>query len=477
MSVQHVIPEESGKPASRPIAEALAHFAAETDHDAIPADVRLRALHHMLDAAGIALASTRFDFAHRVLTGMRGLGGSGEVPVFGMPASLSPRDAAIVNGVLVHGLDYDDTHIGGVLHPTASIFPAVFSAAAHAGASGRAMVTAYIIGVEAVSRLGAVAKGGFHQVGFHPTGVMGAFASALAAGRIFGLTPEQLANAQGTALTMASGTLEFLADGAWNKRLNPGWAAAAGITAAVLAREGFNGVTSPYDGRFGVFNAYLGEHAEKCDLGLATEGLGEVWEMMGTAIKPFPACHFTHGCIDAALVLSRQIDDVGEIDSVEALVAPETFKTICEPEAGKKRPANGYDAQFSTHYLVASALARGRYGLAELEEPALRDAAVLALADKVSYGADPQSPFPKAYSGEVTVKLRDGRTLRHREHINRGADDRPLSNDEIIGKFRANAELAADGDGIERMLGAMLGLEGAPNALAALRPFSPHAAS
>ena len=208
MSVQHVVPLETETKSDAPITTVLAEFASGLDHDAIPADVRLRAVHHMLDAAGIALASTRYDFAHKMLSGVRGLGGSGDVPVFGMPASLSPRDAALINGFLIHGLDYDDTHIGGIIHPTSSVFPAVLSAAAHAGASGRAMITAYVAGVEIAARLGAVAKGGFHQVGFHPTGVIGAFACALAAGRIYGLTPEQLENAQGLVLSMASGSME-----------------------------------------------------------------------------------------------------------------------------------------------------------------------------------------------------------------------------------------------------------------------------
>lgn len=476
MSVQTVVPFETEPQADAPpITAALAAFATDTAHDAIPETVRRRALHHMLDAAGIALASTRFDFAHKTLTAMRGLGGAGEVPVIGMPASLSPRDAAIVNGFLIHGLDYDDTHIAGVLHPTASVLPAVFSAAAHAGASGRTLVTAYVIGVEAAARLGAVPKGGFHQVGFHPTGLVGVFGCTLAAGRVLGLTAKQLEQAQGIALSLASGSLEFLEDGAWNKRLHPGWAAAAGLTAAALAREGFIGATAPYDGRFGLYNAYLGPLAEQCELRLATDGLGETWELMNTAIKPFPTCHFTHGCIDAALALRDQVGDLDGIASVEALVPEEVIKTVCEPEANKKRPANDYDAKFSVHYLVAAALVRGRLGLAELEEEALRDPEILALTEKVRYRADPGSAFPKAYSGEVIVTRADGRTFRHREQINRGAADRPLGNDDILAKFRDNAAMTVDAETAERMIDAALGLEAAPNALAALRVFSPGA--
>lgn len=460
---------------SRPISEVLAAFASETAAADIPAAVRTRALHHMLDAAGIAVAASRYDHAHRVLTGMRGLGSDGDVPVIGFPVCLSPRDAAIVNGYLCHGLDYDDTHVAGIIHPTASVFPAVLSAAAHVGASGTDLATAYVIGVEAAARIAAVAKSGFHQVGFHPTGIVGVFGSALAAGRLLGLNARQLAHAQGIAISLASGSLEFVEDGAWNKRLHPGWAAQAGITAAALAREGFVGATKPYDGRFGLFNAFMGAHAANADHALATAGLGETWELLQTAIKPFPACHFTHGCIDAAIALRRQGVEPARIADILVKVPAGTHKVICVPEANKLKPANSYDAQFSVQWLTAAALIRGRLGLAELEPGEITDPEILALTAKVRFADYPDSPFPKAYSGEVIIKLDDGRTLTHREHVNRGAADRPLSNAEIVEKFRANAATAVDGDTTRRMEAAMLGLEAAERAAVALAVFSPGA--
>ena len=462
--------------AGAPITVELARFVARTRAEDIPASVRVRALHHMLDAAGIAVAASRYDHAHRVLTAMRGLGGAGAVPVFGFPARLSPRDAAIVNGYLCHGLDYDDTHVAGIIHPTASILPAVLSTAAHTSASGKAMVTAFIVGVEAAARIASVAKGGFHQVGFHPTGMIGVFGCALAAGRLMGLNEKELAMAQGIALSMASGSLEFVEDGAWNKRLHPGWAAQAGMTAAALAREGFVGVTKPYDGRFGLFNSYLGTHKDQADYGLATEGLGQTWELMQTAIKPYPACHFTHGCIDAALILRKAGVEARQIRSIEVKVPEGVFKTVCEPEANKLKPANSYDAQFSVQWLTAAALIRGKLGLAELEPAEITDPEIARLTQKVKYAAYPDSPFPKAYSGEVTITLEDGRTVSHREHVNRGAADRPLSNGEIVAKFRDNVATAFDAETSARMEAAMLGLEAAPKAAEALAVWSPGAA-
>lgn len=460
-----------------PITHRLARFVARTRHDDIPRSVRTRALHHMLDAAGIAVAATRYDHSHRVLTAIRGLGGNGNVPVFGFPARLSARDAAIVNGYLCHGLDFDDTHVAGIIHPTASILPAVLSTAAHVGATGQAMVTAFVIGVETAARIASVAKSGFHQVGFHPTGMVGVFGCTLAAGRLMGLNEKELAMAQGIAVSMASGSLEFVEDGAWNKRLHAGWAAQAGMTAAALAREGFVGATRPYDGRFGLFNSYLGSHKDQADYALATAGLGDTWELLQVAIKPYPACHFTHGCIDAALILRKQGVDPSRIKAIEVKVPKGVFKTICEPEANKLKPANSYDAQFSVQWLTAAAFIRGKLGLAELEPSEIVDPAILALTQRVTFSEYLDSPFPKAYSGEVTVTLDDGRKLSHREHVNRGAADRPLTNAEIVDKFRENVATAFDEETSGRMEAAMIGLDSVDRGADRLSAFSPGTAS
>jgi 2-methylcitrate dehydratase PrpD len=429
--------------AERTIADRLAAFAADLRFEAIPEEVRERAKHLILDALGIALASTRHDFARCALAGLEALGDRGEVPAIGFGTRLTARDAATLNGILCHGLDFDDTHLAGIVHATASAFPAALSASVAAGASGRDMLAAYVLGVEVAARLGAVARGGFHQVGFHPTSVCGVFSSALLAGRLMGLQPDQLAMAQGIALSMAAGSFEFLEDGAWTKRLHPGWAAASGIAAAALAKGGFIGATAAYEGRFGLYKGYLGPLETRCDYRLATAGLGEVWEVMNVALKPYPACHFTHGCLDAAIALSSEPGfDPAAIRRVTALVPEGVVKTVCEPQASKRRPQNAYDAQFSIPYQVAAALLRGRFTLEELEPAALADARILGLAARVDYALDPGSTFPRHYSGELVVETEDGRTLRRREPINRGAPDRPLSNQEIVAKFMTNATTA-----------------------------------
>jgi 2-methylcitrate dehydratase PrpD len=237
------------------ISDQLAVFALELTFDAIPEKIRERSKYLMLDAIGIAYASQGFHFAGATMTAMTNLG-AGASPVIGYGRKLSPRDAALVNGVLAHGLDYDDTHSPGIIHATVSSLPLVLALGDELKISGRDFLTAYVAAMETSTRLASVAKGGFHQVGFHPTGLIGIFGCTLAASRLLGLNRERTAMAQGVALSMAAGSLEFLNDGAWTKRMHPGWAASSAITAATLAKHGFVGPRAAYEGRFGLFASH-----------------------------------------------------------------------------------------------------------------------------------------------------------------------------------------------------------------------------
>lgn len=454
------------------ISATLAAFALGLSLDAVPAVVRERAKHLLLDAIGLAYASQPADFTRDTLDGLTALS-AGDKPVatvIGRGHRLNTRDAMVMNGVLVHGLDFDDTHSRGVIHATASVLPCVFGVSEARGADGAQTLAAYIAGMEAATRIGSVAKGGFHQVGFHPTGVVGIFGCTLAASRLLGLNAHQTAMAQGIALSMASGSLEFLQDGAWTKRMHPGWAAQSAFTAATLAAHGYIGASAPYEGRFGLFSSYLGEQRGNADLSLATEGLGEQWQIEEVAIKPVPACHFTHAFADAGTELHKlwqqrgaKISELAErIARIRVKVPEAVVKTVCEPVANKRRPANSYDAQFSVPYVVSSALIKGRFTLDELEPGALRNDAVLALAAKVEYEIDPASTFPRHYTGEVVLELRDGTTLAHREAVNRGSADRPLSNEEIVEKYVANAARVLPQARVDKVRETVLSLDRLP---------------
>lgn len=449
---------------NQPISQLLADFALRLQWEQVPAAVQKRATYLILDAVGVAFASTRYDFAHRTCTALSGLSGGGDSVVIGMPIRLPVRDAALLNGVLVHGLDFDDTHVAGVIHLTTTALPCALAAAMHTGASGQDLLLAYLIGMEVGARLGAVAKGAFHQVGHHPTGVIGHFSCSLLAGRLLGLTRQQLRHVQGIALSTTSGSMEFLQDGAWTKRLHPGWAAASGITNASLAKQGFTGPGLPYEGRFGLYHSLLVNEEARCDYRLATADLTQVWETMNVAVKPYPACHFTHSCADAAnLLATRHNLQPEQIRSIRALVPEQVVKTVCEPEQNKQKPANSYEAQFSIPYLIAASIVKRRFTLQELEAETLSDPDILAVAAKVKYEIDPQAGFPTYYSGEVIITTMDGKEYRHREFKNRGCFDRPLSNQEITDKFFDNATTAISPARAERVREAILHLATQPD--------------
>jgi 2-methylcitrate dehydratase PrpD len=422
---------------SQTISETLAAFVAGFDLASVPASTLVRAKHLLLDSLGVALASSSFEFGRVAARGLARLEG-GPAPVIGLPQRLSVRDAALVNGILVHGIDYDDTSIYGRVHPSSFCAPTALTLAAHRHLGGREMLTAYIAGLECSIRIGSVARGGFQRRGFHPGGVVASFGSTLIASRLLALTPEQSCMAQGIAYATAAGNQEFAATMAWTKRFHPGWGSVGGITSALLASEGFTGPRTPYEGKFGLYRLYIG--GDDWDFGLATKALGQQWLLDDVSVKPLPACYFNVSLIDAAVrIKAEHRPAMADIAEIKVLVPEAAINTVCEPQAQKRRPADAYAAQFSAFYATAAALRNGRFTLEDLTPEALADPAILSIADKVVYAADPHTTFPQHYSGAVIVRMRDGRSFEAREDVDRGSPKRPLSNADIVEKFIANA--------------------------------------
>ena len=423
-----------------PLSRAIADRALTLRCEAVPEDVRDYLKLCIADAIGIAFASRRYSFSSMALDSLELLRSEGGSTIIGQTETVALRDAALINGLLIHGLDYDDTHLASVVHCTASALPAALALAEARGQSGEALLLSTLMAIEIDAMLGTQAGGVFQQVGFHPTGVVGIFGATVAATHAMGGDREALVRAQGVALSMSSGSMAFLDDGSWTKRLHPGWAASAALQAASLGVSGFEGPGEAYGGRFGFYALYAPGTAVDTDA--ISEQLFNEWSLRTVAIKPYPICHFNHAPVDSALSLRAQHSLEPEaIREVTILLDQRQFGVVVDPIASKREPQSEYDAKFSVPYAVATALCKGRFGLAELEDEARLDAQVLTLAQRISCEHDERSVYPDAFSGGVKITLQDGTVLEHFETVNRGAAGQLLNADQVYAKFMANCTL------------------------------------
>lgn len=448
----------------------IAALTTESFRIGLPREVRERARHLMLDAVGVGFAARDEEFVEKTVMGLAELH-PGDAPIIARAEKMSAAGAAIANGVIVHGLDYDDTHIPAVTHVSASALPAVLSALAfNPNATWDEMVDAFSLSIEVTSRLGILAQGEFHTKGFHPTGVVGAFGSAVGVGLIRGESSATIDRAQGIVGSFASGLMQFIDEGSWTKRLHPGWAAQSGLNAVSLARTGFDAPSSIYEGRFGLYATHIGARADEAYGNLGT--IGQEWEVENVSVKPYPACHFTHSFIDVALrIITDNSIQPNNIDTIEAWIHPTPGAVVAEPAEAKRRPVSEYDAKFSLPYLVAVALVEGRVTQSELG-PALRsDRRILELCDRVTVHDADDSLYPKAFSGRLRIATRDGAVFESEDQINRGHPDRPLTNDEISEKFLSNVAPVIGAAAAENIQSAIVSTSGTTTARSVVDAF------
>ena len=416
------------------VAEVLARSAAALRADAIPDEVRGRCRDLLVDVAGLCVAARNSDYVAALKAS---LDGGGPCTALGHARGWSPEDAALLNGTAAHGEDFDDTFEGGPVHSGAVIVPAVLAACERFGRDGGDALLGIAAGVETLCRLSLVAPQRIHKAGFHPTAVLGAIAAALAVSRTLGASEKQTVDALGIAGSMAGGIIEYLAEGAWTKRLHAGWAAHCGLHAARLAREGFAGPRTVLEGTHGLFFAFARDR--QGDYAALTRGFGDQWRMTGLTFKPYATGTMNQPYVDCALRLAQRGFAAEEVAEVLCETAEGYVHRLWEPLADKQRPPNGYAAKFSTPFNVAVAFVTGGAGFDAFGERTVRDARVLALAGKVRYAVDPRNPYPRAYTGHVRMTLRDGRVFEERQPHIRGGVHEPLTREDIERKFRANA--------------------------------------
>ena len=420
-------------------------------HD-LPAPVVDKAALLALDTLGNCLASSRQDFGRAVLQTAERLGGPAESTLIGTKGKVGAASAVLANATLAHGLDFDDTREDAIVHTGSVTVTTALAVGEALGASGRAVLEAMVAGVEVMCRVGLAVPGRFHARHYHPTALAGSFAAAAIAGRLHRLTEDQMVHAFGICGSQAGGIIEYLADGSWTKRLHPGWAAHAGVTAALLAQTGFTGPETVFEGAHGFYQAFAGGHDETRLDDLLTS-LGRRWEIEQLTFKPYPCGSIAHPYMDCALRLrERHRIRPDEIALVRCRTAEGPVPRLWEPLAAKQRPVNGYASKFSLPYLLAVILVKGRATLAEFTDEAVRDEPVLQVAARVRYELDPAIDYPRQFVGHVAIQLRDGRVVEERQDHPRGGPDFPMTRAELEAKFRGNAVLAVSDEQASRVI-------------------------
>ncbi len=440
------------------VAQRFAAFGSSLTLDAVPDEVVEAAKLHMLDVLGCGLAAHALDVAPAAREAMTETGVSGPATAIGVSGGLPAADAALANGVTCHALDYDDTHTGAIAHVSVAVVPAALAVAQSEAVDGSELLTAVLLGNEVVTRLGMAVGSAFHARGFHPTSVCGVFGATAAASRLYGLDPTTTTNALGIAGSMASGLLEYLADGSSTKRLHPGWAAHAGIIASRLAAHGATGPSSVIEGRFGLYRAFV--ERDDIDTAAIVDDLGERWETPRIAFKPYPACHYIHASLDAtAQAIAQTPIAVEEVEEIVAISTEAGVSLVLEPLADKHHPRTEYEAKFSLPYSIAALLLRGKVDVSTYTDQAIADREVLELASKVRYEIKDYETFPKALPGGVRIRTRDGRQLEAELPYQRGGPENPMTSAEVREKFRANAALALSETDVDALEHAIMNLD------------------
>jgi 2-methylcitrate dehydratase PrpD len=453
----------------------LAAFAAKSSYDVLPPAVQESAPQRVLDIIGLCLAALPLDTSDAARAWVAKQGSTGTATVIG-GGSAPPANAAFVNGVLAHSLDYDDTHLPSVLHPSASVVPAALAAAQDAGGSGAQLLAAVAVGVEVTVRLGMAGydriagQSTFFERGQHATSICGAVGSAAAAAMLLGLDESGIGHAMGLSTSMGSGLLEANRNGGSVKRMHCGWAAHAGVMAAELAAAGFTAPPTVLEGRFGFFQAWLSGSFDPVEI---TRGLGTDWALPVIHYKPYPANHFTHASVDAALRLRTKGIRPEDVAAVEIAAPTPTVRTIGEPIEAKRRPPSGYNAKFSGPFVFAAALHGGSglgVGLDDFTDELAQHPSYQALMDKTTVVGSAQCDalYPHALPSVVTVTLHDGSV--HVEEVldNRGGPARPLTAAELTGKFLTNATRSLSRETAEQLADNIRSLPHLPLAATAL---------
>ncbi|MDH5534956.1 MAG: MmgE/PrpD family protein [Betaproteobacteria bacterium] len=407
------------------ITHTLASYLVNAHYDDLPAAVRHEGCRALLNWLGCAIGGSRHETVNCALAAVRPYSGPAQAGVLGRSDRLDIMNAALVNGISSHVLDFDDTHARAI-HPSAPVLPALLAYAEWRTVTGRDLLNAFVLGVEAEERVGLSVFPEHYDIGWHITGTAGVFGAASAVGRLLKLTEEQMRWALGIAATQSAGLREMF--GSMCKSLHPGRAAQSGMTAALLAERNFTASERAIEAPRGFANVT----STRFDPKVITEGLGERYEILSNMYKPYACGLVVHAAIDGCIELAREhVLDPEEIVRVELTVSALVLELTA-----KRDPKSGLEGKFSVFHAAAVAIIHHAAGEAQFSDEVVRDPRVAALRDRVVAFEDRTIGRTEA---RVTIVLKDGRQLsRHVAHA-LGTLARPMSDADLEAKFRSLA--------------------------------------
>ena len=430
------------------LARTLARYALQARDDDFPAEARTRALDAITDCIACMIAGAKEPLASMVRNVVSGAPReTGRALLVGTNDYSTPADAALYNGAIAHALDYDDTNHPGYAHPSAAILPAMMAVADMAGATGRDIVTAYIIGLEVIGKLGRTMHPQHMKQGWHGTITFGTLAAAVCAGRVMKLTEDQMVMAIGISGSAASG---FRANfGTMVKPLHAGYAARNGVLAAQLAREGFEASEQSLEHKYGYANVLNdGRGVDFSQLKCWGEPL-EIMTDYGLALKPYPSCGATHTGIEAALHLRKEIGN-GEIRSIRAGVSELAFEPLITGT-----PKSPLEGKFSLPYCISAALTKGAVNLDTFSNETFADAKIQALLQKVTMEADDRVRHDPEFASVVSIEMADGSRHEKLVPLAIGKPERWFSTGQMFDKFLDCGRLVYQRPKIEEVFGVL----------------------
>jgi 2-methylcitrate dehydratase PrpD len=418
----------------------LVEFLHGIQPENLPAEVLDRARYFLVDYLSVAIRGSQEESARCVQRMIKGMGATGRATVIGTPIRTLPALAALANGTASHGIEQDDTHGGGSIHLGTTMYSVALALAEDSpDTTHDQFLAAVVAGYEAAARIAmAVQPKEHYALGFHPTQTCGVFGAAVTASKLLGLTDELTLAAVGVAGSMSAGSMEFLAEGAWTKRIHPGLAAQNGIHAALLAAEGFRGPRRILEGRDGFLQGYSRHPLPE----RLTAGLGESFEILYTAVKPHACCRYMQGPIDAIIEIRREHTiDPQQIENIEIAILEAGWGIVSEPTEKKYHPESVVDAQFSMPFGAAVAVLCGAAGLDQFTLEQVRSPQVQRMMRKVTLVKDSclEETFPREWPARVVLSLRNGQ--KHEKFIRypKGDPENPLTWEEMSAKFRSLA--------------------------------------